>query len=398
MGRPALVAQIAFATDPGAVPTWTDVSAYVRSAASPQLARIRRGRQHELARFDAGTAELRLDNADRRFDPTNAASPLYPNVQVTRRGRISATWSGTTYDLFDGYADAWPPEWPSPLDAEVFVPFTDGFKALALPKLSGSWPQERSDLRVARVLDAASWPAADRDLSTGQSEVQAVTASATPALEHLQAVALTESGRLFLSGDGSVVFHDRHRGYKSPYDASLGTFGDDHAGGELPYSNLQPTLDDLDLWNSVVVTRTGGTAQTATDATSVARHFERTLTQGGTLQTSDNEALAAAQYWLSRYKDPLFRMRGIELRPQSDDNLWPHALGREIGDRITLRRRPPGGGAAIDIECLIEGIEHDIQTTEWVTRWRLSPADVQEYWILNSLTLSVLGSTTKLAY
>lgn len=393
MARPELTARISFGADPGDAPSWTDVSAYVRSASAQQLCYVQRGRQHELARFDAGTAALRLDNADRRFDPMHAGSPYYPGVKVTRRCQIGAIWDGTAYTLYDGYIDAWPPEWPSALDAEVVISMTDGFKVLALPKLTGSWPEERSDLRITRVADGASWPAADRDISTGQSSVQATEANAVAALEHMQTVTLTEAGRLFISAAGKLVFHDRHRPYKSPYDASLAVFGDE--AGELPYSLLQPTMDDLDLWNEVIVSRTGGTAQTASDATSQAAHFTRSLAQSSTLQTTDNEALAAAQYWVSQYKDSRLRIRGIELRPDGDESLWPHALGREIGDRITIRRRPPGGGDAIDIDCIIEGIEHEIGAREWVTRWRLSPADMNSYWILNQ---GALNTTAKLSY
>lgn len=53
-------------------PTWTDVSPYVRSAT------IQRGSTRvdsPTVRYEAGTAELKLDNRDRRFDPTNLKGP-----------------------------------------------------------------------------------------------------------------------------------------------------------------------------------------------------------------------------------------------------------------------------------------------------------------------------------
>jgi hypothetical protein len=33
-------------------------------------------------------------------------------------------------------------------------------------------------------------------------------------------------------------------------------------------------------------------------------------------------------------------------------------LGRDFGDRITVKRRPPGGGSAIVRDCFVRGIEH----------------------------------------
>lgn len=67
MAVPYLKTEVQFAS-----PTWTDISPYVRSA------RIQRGSTRvdsPTVRYEAGTAELVLDNRDRRFDPTNLNGP-----------------------------------------------------------------------------------------------------------------------------------------------------------------------------------------------------------------------------------------------------------------------------------------------------------------------------------
>src|SRR6266496_6239787 len=65
------------------------------------------------------------------------------------------------------------------------------------------------------------------------------------------------------------------------------------------------------------------------------------------------------------------RFDTLTIKPMSDpNNLFPQVLGREIGDRIRIVRRPPGGGT-ITRDVFIRGIEHsvDARAREWVTTW-----------------------------
>jgi hypothetical protein len=73
-----------------ASPTWVDVTSYVRSV------QINRGREADLNSFDNGTATVELDNRDGRFNPSNTASPYYPNVKPRRQIRITATYTTAT--------------------------------------------------------------------------------------------------------------------------------------------------------------------------------------------------------------------------------------------------------------------------------------------------------------
>lgn len=95
MGMPAITVEVALTTDPGATPTWTDLSARFRSF------NVNRGRQRELDRFGAGRCRITLANEDRALDPTYAASPYYPNVVPMRRVRIRTTWPLTDINSLD---------------------------------------------------------------------------------------------------------------------------------------------------------------------------------------------------------------------------------------------------------------------------------------------------------
>ncbi|HYT30236.1 MAG TPA: hypothetical protein VEN82_05625, partial [Actinomycetota bacterium] len=134
MTLPTFAVQVAFADAPLTTPAggdWIDISAYVRGIGWT------RGRNHELARTQAGTVSVRLDNTDRRFDPSNAASPYTPNLVPMRRVRVRATVAGVTSEMFQGFVENWEQQWPvRPLggggDAECVITAVDAFKVLSL--------------------------------------------------------------------------------------------------------------------------------------------------------------------------------------------------------------------------------------------------------------------------
>jgi hypothetical protein len=400
MALPQIIVEIAFASNPLDPPVWTNVSAFVRACA------IRRGRQRDLDRVEAGTATVTLDNRDRRFDPTNSASPYAPNIVPMRRLRISAVWQTVTYRLFTGFIEAWQQRWPEGRDAVVEVSCADAFKFLNLYQVSTLSPfdgrLEDSGVRINRLLTAIDWPAADTFIDPGVSMLQAGQIGGVSVLQHLQTVVETETGFLFVAGNGQIVFRNRHARIR-PSPTAPPVFGD--GPGELPYAELVIDATDDQLWNAVTVARVNGTTPgQATDATSQTRYGQRTLSKSSLLQTTDAECQAAAEYLVARYASPQLVLRTMTLEPAMADALWPATLGRELGDRVIVRRRPPGGGTAIEQTSFVEGISWDIAPGTWRTTWQLSQADLNTYWMLAGTDtdqyapFSVLEQTTRLAY
>jgi len=85
---------------------WTDVTSYVRGIS------INRGRSDETANFEAGTAQIVLDNRDRRFDPFYTSGPYYGNLKPRRNIRVQASNGGrnlignASFEVnFDGWED-----------------------------------------------------------------------------------------------------------------------------------------------------------------------------------------------------------------------------------------------------------------------------------------------------
>jgi hypothetical protein len=417
MTTPTPRAEIAFTTPPTAAPSWTDVTPSVEAFS------LRRGRQSPLESAGMGTATLRLANQDRRFDPTNAAGPYYGLLMSTRRLRIRADWNGTTYDLGHFYIDSWPLRRENYGHQYVDVTASDAFKVWNLPKLSASYAQQRSDQRIAAILTALNWttgqgwvlgdatlgvlgastvlgPVGDRALDQGVATVQAATLDRTAPLSHLQAVERTEFGFFFVGKNGAATFHNRNRRLLAGSTGIQATFGDSQAaiaaGSELPYADLESAYDDAELWNDVRVTRSGGTPQMATDATSQADHFPRAL-DWDTLAITDSEANVLAGYLRNRYSRQRLRITALILDPETPgDTVWPHLLSRDLGDVIRVRHTPLGGGARMEQVSFLEGISIDWQAegNDWGRPvWQLSPADTTAYWVLGT---SQLGTTTTL--
>lgn len=422
MADPTLQVQIAFATNPTSAPTWTDVTNDVRSFS------IKRGRQHELDRIEAGSLTLVLDNRDRRFDPTYVSGPYYGNVLPLRKVQISATFGGVTYDLFTGFIQAWPMTTPGAFDNLVTLTADDGLKVLGYFKLNNSYAQQLTGARVNAILNDASWttgnswilgdatsgvlgsttivgPNADRAVDSGVSTVQAqtftaTTASATTALKHLQDVQLVENGLMYVDGRGIFVFKDR-QALNTSNKKALATFGN----GFVPYYG-SPTYsyDDQYIYNQIWVTPTGAANATIlNDAASQSQYFVRTK-DWSNLPLQDvngNEVPSLANWLLRTYKQPQLRVTKVSLRPH-DDSVWPQILGREIGDLITVNRTPQSlpGGSTISVTCRIGQINHkfDKIAASWQTDWGIEAADLTTYWILGDAAQGVLGMSTIPAY
>lgn len=395
MSWPTLLIQIAFVDPPLtalASNTWTDVTAYVVSFST------RRGRSDALGRIEAGTATLVLDNSDRRFDPTFAASPYYPNVVPMKKIRISATYASITYRLYTGFIESWPPDWPGGLDVYTTIACVDAFKYFASKKLNGAYSNEFCNWSIDTWLTTIGWPVADRALNNAQSQIQSGTFVNVPALTHFQNVQDVESGLFFMGGDGVAQFHNRHYRLTNSRTTAA-TFGD-AATGELPWLKLSSSYDDSAIWNETRITRTGGVEQVATDAASQAAYFTRTLTKTLPLLT-DAEALYLAQWLIGLYSLPVFRFTSITLDGLMDDALWPYILGLVISQRITVTQRPPPIGVAITQDCYIEAVAFDVAQDRFQVTFGLSSAAAlagSSFWILQDAVYGVLDSTTKLAY
>ena len=92
--------------------------------------------------------------------------------------------------------------------------------------------QELSSARITRLLNAFGWDSTQRDISTGDLQVQAGQSLETNLLTAIKDVETAEQGQFFIGADGKVVFRDRNYKRANQF-TSQATFG--NGVGELPF-------------------------------------------------------------------------------------------------------------------------------------------------------------------
>jgi hypothetical protein len=378
----------------GADTTWSDITQWVRSGSVIRQASRQQGPLYD---YQVAQATMIIKNGDGRFDPDNTSGP-YTAAGVSQVGpmvpvRIRAIWNGITYPLFFGYADAWTDSGRNYAGnyAELTLTASDAQKVLAgisLPATAAAGAGELSGARVNRILNAAGWytGTAYRLTGAGSSTVQAYTGGDS-AWNLLKLTADTELGELWVNSAGQVVFRGRQQVLTDPGSSTVQlTLGDnpdvDYPGNpsEEPFTSAPPVLDDTTIANDIQVTRAGGSLQQVQNAASISQYlFPRSYSRTDLILNSDAEALSWAQWVLYTSAYPENRLDSAVLTPLRDPaDLWPSVLGRHMGDRIQLLRRPPGVSAPSPIteNCFIRGVSHDWNWAAgtWTTTWTLQDA------------------------
>lgn len=388
---PSLMLQISFTTDPADAPVWVDLPRRLKGFS------IRRGRDTDRDQFQAGTATFILDNTDRALDPTNAAGPYYGNIRPMKRCRLVAILpddSGAIeHPLFTGYTEGYPQgELGSGLGpGECSIRAVDGFKVLSLAGVGGIFPEQSTDERVEAILDDMGWPVADRQIDIGSSDIQEVLLEQSSALANLLKTNEVENGLMFIDANGDFVFVNRAGAY-SPA-TPLATFGGSPTDDEVPFRDATVTFDDSRIWNDVAILRLGeSVSETAEDATSQTRYYKRSFRREDSLIVTALESQDLADWLIFLYKEPILQIKDTTVNPNADDRLWPLVLDLEIGDPITVIKRPLNGTVIAQVS-FIEAISHMWSTNQkWETTYTLTPRAGREFLILDDDVYGVLDA------
>ncbi len=362
------------AATPFGTTSWTDVSSDV------QEIHIRRGRQHELDRMEAGVANIILENSSGNYYPDNSGGDFSPNVKLMKRVDISMADGTATHLLYTGYVESYTPSWRSEAGKApiMTIECVDILKPLARLLLNDAtgYSAEASGTRVSNVLQDLSFPAASRKLDVGVYTLQASGSLGNEnSLNHLQKVQESELGLFYQLTGGSVQFEDRSHRSVSPHDTVQVTFGD--GAGEEKYVDIELVMDDSLLYNEIRATRIGGDEKTASNSGSQETFGKRVLSRTGLLLNSDTAVADYTTLLVARFGTiEASRAKSITINPDRDAaSLYPKILKREISDRIGVKLNQAG----LDDEYFIEGTEYDWNIFDDQLRARFMLSDASRY-------------------
>jgi len=246
---------------------------------------------------------------------------------------------------------------------------------------SSSAAGEGTDARHARILSYAGWSGPQTAFGCA-SQAGPLICKGALATDALNLNALSEAGTLYIDASGTVTLAGRQyresllpAGAGNPEQTNpawiIGDGPGEYHYDSAPIFDFDPTY----VYDIIQSTRVGGLVATVVNTPSELDYFPRILTQTVCLATDQDNTDQAG--WLgSRYAQPQQRPEVVTFSPSSDPNLWPFVLGAEIGDLVTVNRRPPGA-PMVSVVGFIESIAHNItpgqDSPTWQTSVQISP-------------------------
>ena len=358
-----------------------------------------RGRNAQADQFQTGQLSLRIVDQNGDFNPQNVSGPYFGFLTPMRKVQITATWNTETYPIFSGFITGYSTTTPKFTGDIVYTTITavDAFRLAQNAQIStvtDSGAGQLSGTRINKILDEIGWPVSMRDVDAGQTTLQADPGSPRTALEAMQTVELSEYGSLYVNANGEFVFQDRAF-TTSSVDQPAVVFNDN--GTDIPYFNAVWLLNDVLIYNSAQITRTGGTTQNAINQASIDKYFVHSYNQQNLLMQTDAVALDYAQAYVASRAETSTRCDAITLDLYTDNyNAGiTAALDLDFFDPVTITTTQPGS-SALTKTLQVFGVAHSITPNSWKTQFTtLEP--IIDGFILDSALWGILD-TSVLAY
>ena len=287
----------------------------------------------------------------------------------------SVTWSTVTLRCVDGVA------W---------------LQAADLPELSTAvGAGDTVAARITRILDRVGWPAAQRDLDTITANTLQASTLAAAAWSDILLAADSDAGYVWFDRQGRLVYRTRGA---IPATASL-TFSSSSSTAGKDFTAITITRDVEQVYNSVSLARSGGTAVTIEDVDSQAvigqvRGFSRS-----DLVCETNENVAdVAQWVVGVFSSLLTRVEEITLQPPADTDLlstgeWWELLRLEMGDVVRVVHATPDG-RDVDVTAVVRGLEWSAGVRQFTLKVSLQTQNpAYTLFVLDDSVRGVLGGT-----
>jgi hypothetical protein len=224
--------------------------------------------------------------------------------------------------------------------------------------------------------------------------MQADPASPRTALQAMQTVELSEYGSLYVDANGEFVFQDR--GFTTSSVTGTPVVFNDNGTG-IQYFDALWLLNDVLIYNSAQITRSGGTTQSASNQSSIDKYFIHSYNQQNLLMDSDVDALNYARAYVASRAETTTRCDAItlDLYTANYDAGITAALDLEFFDPVTITTTQPGS-STLTKTLQVFGVAHSITPNSWKTQFTtLEP--IIDGFIIGSSLYGILG-TSVLSY
>lgn len=262
---------------------------------------------------------------------------------------------------------------------------------------AAGWAGDTSASRATRILTLAGY--AGPRASVGTRYTAGALSGGGDAMSALQLVADSESGQVYADGSGAVTLAGS--AWRWLQLAPAVTFGENLAGGEIPYlGDVVVDFDPTHIYNQIAITNTGAAgsstsaAISVSDAASQARYLPRSLGRSTNLN-SDAVAADAAAGLLVDSRDPHARLGTLTVDASAVPSTLPSLLGLQFGTRVRAVRRPPSPAATISLDQYVEKISWSGDAQGRLqARFQCSPAPSAPWAVVASLHVLLTASAS----
>jgi hypothetical protein len=353
----------------------------------------KRGRNALSDQFQTGNLTLKIVDQNGDFNPQNPSSPYYTYLSPMRKVQITATYSGTTYPIFQGFITSYVTTYPKDAEdvAYTTIQAVDAFRLANNAQIStvtGATAGDLTGTRINQILDEIDWPNSMRDIDAGLTTVQADPGTNRTALQAMTTIENSEYGALYVDAGGSFVFQDRSVTVGS-IAATPTLFADDGTG--IYYKDATWVLNDVLVFNKATVSRLGGSPQVALNQTSIDKYFLHSYFLNDLLMQTDAVALDYALAYVASRAETSIRVDSITLDLYTDNYNAGILASLELDffDPITVITTQPGG-STIEKTLQIFGVSLNITPNSWNTTFTtLEP--IIDGFIIGNVDYGVLG-------
>jgi hypothetical protein len=350
---------------------------------------INRGRDIQSDTYTAGTAVVRIVDPESQFNPQNTSSPYYGYLVPLRKVRIAATTSTTQKFLFSGYTTEYRYTYDQAEQmgyVDIYV--ADAFRLFNLAQVTtvtDSGAGQSTGTRIGKILDQVDFPSSMRTIATGQSSCIADPATLRTSLNALKNVEFSEQGAFYINPSGTAIFKDRN----TVASSISGTPIEFNQTSGIPYRNLVFAFDDKLIINQAQMTRYGGTAQFAENATSIAKYFPHQYSAQELVIDTDANALNIAATYVATRAETTIRIDQMTVDLLDTAVPTDTMIGLDYFDNVRISNNQPDGSTIVKT-LQVQGLSWNISPNSMqVTVTTLEP--IVDGFIIGSTERGIIG-------